>query len=60
MWSAIIAFFAGLVGKLLGGFISPQQNAGQQAVNVEEKMADAEVNSPDKERVIKELDNGTI
>jgi len=60
MWSAILAFFAGLVGKLWGRFVTPSQSPAQAAVNTEEKMAQIEANPASETQTEKDLRDGSF
>lgn len=60
MFSAILAFFAGLLGKVLGWIITPKNNPAQRAVNTETKMAQDVADTPDTERTEKELNSGSF
>lgn len=57
MFSAIISFFAGLFGKILGG-IWPSKNPSQEAVDVQRKMDNEAINSPSQAQAVQELRDG--
>jgi len=52
---AIVSFFT---KKLLGG-VFPSKSPAQQAVETETKIAQIAADSPDKDKAIQELENGT-
>lgn len=57
MFSAIISFFAGLFGKLLGG-MWPSKSPSQEAVDVQRKMDNEAINSPTQANAVRSLEDG--
>ena len=58
--SALSGILSSIFKNTVLATVFKKPSPAQEAVNVEEKMAEAAVNTPDNAQTIKDLENGTI
>lgn len=58
--SALSGILSSLFKNTVLATVFKKASPEQQAVNVEEKMAAAAANTPDRAKAIKDLDNGSV
>jgi hypothetical protein len=58
--SALSGILASIFKNTALAAVFKKASPEQEAVNIEEKMADAAVNTPDKAQTVKDLENGSI